>query len=154
VEKTRRRPVVRSLFACGAIAASMLVLSPSPAGADVCTRREQPGVTITVGGTPVRIPTIYVEVCRDVSTTGLVPTPEVVTSGYGCSTNCLAIVLDYAYSSADQDVRVTYTIDGSGTSRTVTLPISSGDGSDFCVFGVGFPAPPVGGCYISIDPDF
>jgi hypothetical protein len=129
----------------------MIVFSPTPALADVCTGRSQPGITVTVAGQPVRIPGIEVEVCRDIGTATVTPTPSVVTSGYPCDSACLAIVIDWGSSSADQNVTVSYSIDGSGTSRTIDLPISNA--SDPCIFGVGFPSPPVGGCLISVDPD-
>ncbi|HEV2757343.1 MAG TPA: hypothetical protein VG318_16380 [Actinomycetota bacterium] len=151
--KTTRRPVVRSLFACGVIASSMLVLGPSPAQADICTRREQPGLTVTVAGAPVRVPSIYVEVCRDISTGPLAPMPEVVTSGSACHTGCLAILLRYEYADAGQNVSVTYELDGDGSSRTVWLPIAGSSGGESCVFGVGVPSPPASNCLVSIDPD-
>ena len=149
--KSQRRPVLRSLISCAAVATSTIVFSPTPAHADICTGHSQPGITITVAGRPVRIPEMEVEICRDIGTATLTPTPRVYTSGYPCESACAAIVIDWGYSSADQTVTVTYSDDESSSSHTFRIPISNA--SDLCVFGVGFPSPPVDGCLIEVDPD-
>lgn len=141
-----------SLAGIVAVAATMLVVSPTAAQAAECRSHSQPGITITVGSTPVRIPAIAFTVCAEANLDAI-PTPRVDTSGNYCVSPCLAIVLDWGAYQPNSGVHVTYSIDGSGDSQSVEVPFTGGWGGRYCYFGAGVPNPPEAGCYISIDPD-
>jgi hypothetical protein len=146
-----RRTKVRSLLAAGVVAGSILVVAP-PAHA-TCAGHFQPGGTLTVGGNPVRIPTIDVEVCHVGPTTSIAPMPEAITGPSGaCFSNCFALGLRADPTRPATDVTVRAELDGAGVDRQV-LHLTHDD-SFVCLVGVGFPAPPVSGCFISFDPDF
>lgn len=144
---------------CSVAVAAALLVPATPANAVVtCVAHFQPGITVTVAGVPVRIPAVDVSVCVDRALAGeYLPTPNVVTGpvvgGPNCQTNCYAIWFSTGSAShPNTTVTVRVELDGTGVNRTVTVPLPGGLNS-FCVFGVGFPDPPVGNCLISIDPD-
>ncbi|MDQ3957049.1 MAG: hypothetical protein M3273_01875 [Actinomycetota bacterium] len=152
MSRTRRRPVIRSAVACAALTAGLLTAAPQAASAATCQSRSQPGITVSVGSQSVRIPAVYVEVCVEANVDP-VPIPNVRTSGWPCESGCLAIMLDWGGSQPNSGVTVTYSIDGSGDTINGTVPFTGGWGGEFCYFGVGFPSPPAGGCFVNIDPD-
>jgi hypothetical protein len=141
------------LIATAALALGMVAVGASPAFA-TCAGHFQPGATLTVGGNPVRIPAIDVQVCHVGPTTSMVPVPEVITNPAGtCSTNCFAIVLRSSPISPNTTASVRLELDGTGVDRSQVIPVPGG-AMNFCVIGVGFPDPPVSNCFISFDPDF
>ncbi|HEX2196702.1 MAG TPA: hypothetical protein VHJ76_07225 [Actinomycetota bacterium] len=143
---------VRCLLAAGALATTMVVAAPTPAHA-ACTGHFQPGGTLTVAGQPVRIPAVDVAVCQSGSTTSALPTAEVINGPSGsCTTNCFALLLVTNPCCGDTEASVRVELDGSGVDQE--LVHLDNEDSSFCVVGVGFPAPPVSGCFVSFDPDF
>lgn len=147
-----KKPRLRSLGAIVAVAAAALVVNPAAAHAAECRSHTQPGITITIGGTPVRVPAIDMTVCVEANVDAI-PTPRVDSSGNYCVSPCLAIILDWGTYQPDSGVSLTYSIDGSGDSQGVAVPFTGGWGGRYCYFGVGVPNPPESNCYISIDPD-
>lgn len=143
---------VKGLLATAALATTMLVAAPTPAHA-ACNGHFQPGATLTVGGVPVRIPAVDVEVCQLGPTTSAAPMPEVISGPYGsCTTNCYAVILRAnPCCGGVTTVSVRVELDGAGVDREVVE--LNHNNSYFCAVGVGFPAPPVSGCFVSFDPD-
>lgn len=152
----KRKTRALRVIVAGGLTAALLVPAAPASATSVCRGHSQPGITITVAGIPIRIPAIVVNVCVDTATpTSLVPIVDLVTgpqAGSPCQTNCFALQLRTSPDRPDTVVSVTVTLDGTGVSRTITLPVPGGPGG-LCLVSAGFPDPPIFNCLVRVDPD-
>lgn len=70
----------------------------------------------------------------------------------GCDSACLGIGFGIIPEQPNTTVTVTYALDGSGETKSVTAPVPGGN-IYFCAFAMGFPEPPYRNCLVVIDPD-
>lgn len=147
----------QAVVAVSLVAGAIVGVGATPAAADDCTGHSQPGITVGVGDETVRIPAVVVAICRNTEDSTWPPDPIVVTEGPGCTSGCLAVVLDHGGHPSSWNPgwsgTITVTLDGAGVDETIVIPGTQFVGGQRCYFGVGFPSPPRTECFVRIDPD-
>lgn len=149
----------RLSFAVVSIALVAVGLAPTPAHAvATCVPVGQDSMTVGVLGQPVATtPDALVTVCVSAPTPGVTGTPGVRVDTGCCSLlglplRSMTVWLD-SVSSPPSTVTVTvsFEVDGTGDSRTVSVPVGGTSGSSTCLFFRGDAANNPGGCVLFLE---